>query len=79
MKKYETKNKELIHLGDRVWYKKAEFVVERIYRNKLGQVMCELTSIFEHPKKVGDVLVLANDLSKEKPKSRYEKKENKND
>jgi len=74
MKKYETKNKELIHLGDRVWFKRAEFIVKRIHHNKLGQVMCELTSIFEYHKKDGDVLVLANDLSKEKYVSRYEKK-----
>lgn len=73
MKKYED-TKQVIYLGDRVWYKRAEFVVERIYRNRFGQVVCDLTSIFEAPKKVGDVVAPIKNVSKEKPKSRFDKK-----
>jgi hypothetical protein len=44
MKNYTTPKGSLIRLGERFTYNRAEFVIERIYRNKYGTVKVESTN-----------------------------------
>ena len=42
MKKYTNKQGNLLNLGDRVWFKRVQFYISRIYRDRLGVVILEL-------------------------------------
>ena len=60
MKSYQKKNKEIIHVGDNVLYKKAIFIVEKIRKNSYGKVICDFTSTqpaaqMFFPKEKGDI------------------------
>jgi len=59
MKQIEVKH-GTIHVGDKVWWLRAEFEVEKIYRDKLGVVMLELDSNRDFLKEYGSVIAPAS-------------------
>jgi len=75
MKKYEVTSECTMYVGDRVWYKNAEFVVLKLRRNKFGKVVCELDSVSQGSLKQVNTITLVSNVSKERPESKFDKKE----
>lgn len=74
MKKYTNKQGNLLNLGDRVWFKRAQFYISRMYRDRLGVVILELETSERDPfKDLPPVIAKAEEVQMEY-KNKYDKR-----
>jgi hypothetical protein len=74
MKKYTTKKGNNLEIGSKVFYKRAQFEISKMYRDRLGVVILELETSERDPfKDLPPVIAKAEEVQMEY-KNKYDKR-----